>query len=208
MEIEKRSAEGQGFEVRMSDKDKREIEGYGIVFNKKYKIWGRTYEMIDPAAGYYFKNKNLDVLSCFNHDMSKVLGRTLSQTMRFEVDKKGVKYIVKVAETTYGDDLLKSVERGDIRGSSFMFRAKVTEWTDTEDEYLRTIKEFDTVREMGPVTDPAYTDTTVAKRSFDSYTNERDELQQERDEQKNKAVKARNKRASKLRSAQLYLNQL
>lgn len=171
---EKRSLDGDSFIIRMSDKENREIEGYGIVFNKRFKLWSNTYEEIAPEAGAYFKQTGIDVLSCFNHNFDKVLGRTLSNSMRFEVDKTGVKYIVKVAETSYGDDLLKSVERGDVRGSSFMFRTKVTEWIEEDENSIRRIKEFSQVREMGPVVNPAYVDTTVAKRSLDDFKQQKE----------------------------------
>lgn len=167
--IQKRSIEGDGYEIRMASEDKREIEGYGIVFNKRFKLWDRYEEEIAPEAGEYFRAKDIDVMSCFNHDFNKILGRTVSDTMRFEVDETGVKYIVKVANTSYGNDLLESVKRGDIRGSSFMFRSKVTEYKEEENTMICRIKEFATVREMGPVANPAYIDTTVAKRSLEDY---------------------------------------
>lgn len=198
-EIEKRSLDGEGFEIRMHDKEKREIEGYGIVFNKRFKLWGNNYEEIAPEAGAYFRQKGIDVMSCFNHDFNKILGRTISKTMRFEVDKTGVKYIVKVAKTTYGDDLLESVNRGDIRGSSFMFRSKRTEWIEEEESTIRLIKEFALVREMGPVANPAYTDTTVAKRSLE----ERKEEKKEQDKSETEAVKAYHKRAYDIRKAEV-----
>lgn len=193
---EKRSLSGDDYLIRRSNSESREIEGYGIVFNKRFKLWSNHYEEIAPGAGDYFRKNGIDVLSCFNHDFNKVLGRTLSGSMRFEIDETGVKYIVKVAKTTYGDDLLASVERGDIRGSSFMFRSKVTEWIEEENSSIRRIKEFSQVREMGPVVNPAYIDTTVAKRSLDDFNKKNKNSESE-------AMEAYNKRAYKIRKANL-----
>jgi HK97 family phage prohead protease len=197
--IEKRSLDGEGFEIRMHDKEKREIEGYGIVFNKRFELWEDSFEEIAPESGAYFLNDGIDVLSCFNHDFNQLLGRTSSDTMRFEVDEIGVKYIVKVANTSHGNDVLELVERGDVRGSSFMFRSKVVEWTEEGGVSVRRIKEFSTVREMGPVVNPAYTDTTVAKRSLDDLKEER----KEQNESETEAVKAYHKRAYDIRKAEV-----
>jgi HK97 family phage prohead protease len=175
--VEKRSY--SGLEIRMHDEDNREIEGYGIVFNKRFEIWDGYYEEIAPEAGDYFQNSDIDVISAFNHNFDKVLGRSSAGTMRFEVDETGVKYIVQVAPTTAGNDLLESVKRGDIKGSSFVFTAKKVQWEDSEEETIRRIQEFGMVIEMGPVVFPAYKDTTVAKRSLENYQLEKQQSEEE-----------------------------
>ena len=178
-DIEKRFFDG--LEVRMAgDGKSRVIEGYGIVFNKRFHLYGEFHEEIAPESGDYFRSDSAkmkdkrDTISAYNHNFEKVLGRVSANTLRFEVDEIGVKYIVDVPPTSYGDDLLVSIGRGDIKGSSFVFRVGKYEVMEENDLTIRRITEFDVVAEMGPVTNPAYTDTTVAKRSLDNFKKEKE----------------------------------
>lgn len=203
-----------GLEVRMAEDDKRTIEGYGIVFDKRFHLYGRYHEEIDKKAGEYFRDykekDKRDCISAYNHNFEKILGRTAADTLRFEVDEKGVRYIVDVPNTSYGDDLLESISRGDIRGSSFVFSVKSEEFIEEdENTIVRRITAFKRVVEMGPVVNPAYTDTTVAKRSFDEYEQQQETPEETPDEQNkeddSKAVRRNYK--SRIRAAQI-LNKL
>jgi len=173
--IESRFYQGEDYTVRMVNEEKRTIEGYGIVFNSESRMLGGWFiERIRPEAVRNAFEK-VDLRSEFNHNTNFLLGRVSSGTMRFKVDERGVKYIVDVPRNYYGDGLLESVKRGDVRGSSFQFwvREGGEEWNievrDGKNVQVRDITDFEVVSEMGPVTEPAYPDTTVAKRSFEDF---------------------------------------
>ena len=151
----------------------RAIEGYGIVFNKWSQDLGGFREMIMPEAINGVIERS-DVLALMNHDMSKgVLARCTygKGSMSLKVTDRGVLYSFSAPKYNLGNELLEGVERGDIRASSFAFTvAKEGEtWTQAGDGlYERVITQFDKVYDMSAVYSPAYTDTTVAKRSLDA----------------------------------------
>lgn len=166
---------GDGFEVRAIDhgNGKRTIEGYGIVFNKRTHLFGKYHEVIKPSAGDYFQRSDINVMCCRNHNFDLLLGRSTAGTLRFEVDSRGVKYICDLPNNSIGDDTFESVNRGDYDGSSFIFRASNDTFIqETGGTVLREVNEFEIVKEMGPVSNPQYTDTsvTVSKRTKDNFS--------------------------------------
>lgn len=149
-----------------ADGETQRLEGYAAVFNRETVIRDFFREVIKPGA---FRSvlKAADVRALFNHDASAVLGRTGNDTLALEEDSKGLRYTVTPPETTLGRDVLALVQRGDVTGSSFGFRVKTDEWTRPSQPGelpLRTISEFEFLRDVGPVTFPAYEETTVQAR--------------------------------------------
>lgn len=153
------------FEVR-EDGDGPLIVGHGAVFNSESVDLGGWREVIAPGAFKRTLRQNPDVLSFFNHNPSQVLGRTTSKTLTVAEDLEGLAYQVRPPDTTWANDLLTSMRRGDIRGSSFMFEAVKVEWGKAEDGAdLRTVTEAK-LYELGPVTFPAYPAADSAVRSL------------------------------------------
>lgn len=148
------------------------INGYAIVFNQRSQLLGNFYEVIDPYALEGLDLSN--VLCLYDHDDSKILGRTRSNTLQLEVDDRGLKFQVEVPNTSYGNDLYSLCERGDISECSFGFlvnqedpTAQVIEKLD-ENTYLRTIHKIDKLVEVSIVASPAYTQTTASiKRDYE-----------------------------------------
>jgi hypothetical protein len=177
IEIEKRNYPMPSkFEWRMDNgEDKTEvIEGYGIVFNKRYQIWGRYYEEIAPEAGEYFKDlkddEKREIIASYNHNFEKLLGKVGAGTLDFKVDKTGVRYIIQMPKTSYAADLVESIKRGDVSGSSFVFTVEEETYVYEEESTLRKVLKFRRVYEVGPVVMPAYADTTVSVRSIEAAT--------------------------------------
>lgn len=144
----------------------RTLDGYAAVFGQETVIGDYFREVIEPGA-FAAAIKGGDVRGLFNHDPNMVLGRTASKTMRLEEDKHGLRYIIDPPDTTLGKDVMTLVERGDVTGSSFGFTVKTDEWTRATkpgELPLRTIKEVEWLRDVGPVTFPAYEETTVQAR--------------------------------------------
>ncbi|MEU5693861.1 phage major capsid protein [Actinosynnema sp. NPDC020468] len=153
-------------EVRVKD-GSRSIRGYAYVFDKLSGDLGGFRERIERGAGREDMERG-SLVATFNHDFSAPLGRT-GYGLRTGVDAVGGWYEIDLPDTTAGRDVAELITRGIVRGSSFMFTLKDfdadQEWVrdQTSGFLIRSVKDFH-VHELGPVTNPAYPDTTVAKR--------------------------------------------
>ena len=145
--------------------DQREIEGYAAVFDKTTSIRWFT-ESIDPHAFDETIEKD-EIVACFNHDPNLVLGRNSAGTMLLSTDNIGLKYLIYPPDTQAGNDVHTSITRGDVKGSSFWFIVLEDKWSyaDDSDDVHRTILKVRLI-ELGPVTFPAYVDTTASARSL------------------------------------------
>jgi len=152
------------------DGDKSTLTGYAAVFNSLSEDLGGFREKIDPGA-FKAALKKSDCRALFNHDSNFVIGRQSAKTLRLKEDGTGLFMEVDLPETQFARDLMVSVERGDITQQSFGFTVKVDEWEEDRStgKTTRTLKEIDELFDVSPVTFPAYPDTTVAKRSLDTY---------------------------------------
>jgi HK97 family phage prohead protease len=164
-----RSLPAEEAEVRA--KEDRAVEGYGVVFNSWSRDLGGFREMIKPEAINGVIERS-DVFALMNHSFEKgVLARSTQGkgSMKLAPDGKGVKYSFMAPKYDLGNELLEGVERGDIRASSFSFTVVPggDKFEKGEDGiWERTITQFDQLYDMSPVYSPAYTETTVAKRSI------------------------------------------
>ncbi len=105
-----------------------------------------------------------DVRGLFNHSPDMVLGRTKAKTMRLSVDAMGLAYEIDAPDTQVGRDLVESLRRGDIDGSSFSFTTTDEEWRKEGGVQVRLLKGV-ALYDVGPVTFPAYEATSAAARS-------------------------------------------
>lgn len=154
----------------------RTIFGYGVVFNRESVDLGGFIETIDPGAfDHLFDDPNIMILA--NHRSEFLLGRTGSGTAKIGKDDFGVWYEVSVPESR--QDIYESVERRDMAGSSFGFFPGETEWTKPSragDPYRAHVKKVERLFDLGPVTFPAYPDTTTQARSAEQRRDEFKEL--------------------------------
>lgn len=167
-DLEKRFIPIEDSEIRVEGEgDERKITGYAAVFNRKSEDLGGFVEIIRPGA--FRKAIGGDVRAMFNHDPNYVIGRTTNSTLALEENQKGLKFTAIPPDTQWARDLLTSIERGDISQCSFSFRvAKDGEkWTENKDgPALRELHELEYVGDVGPVTFPAYPQTSVQARSI------------------------------------------
>jgi len=149
------------FELRARP-ESRTIEGYAAIFDSETNLGWFTEEI---ARGAFDGADMSDVVALFNHDPNYPLARTSSKTLVLEVDEKGLKYRFDAPDTTFGEDLLKMIRRGDISQSSFAFTIKDQEWIErTGTPSKRMIKKIDALYDVSPVTYPAYKETSVTAR--------------------------------------------
>lgn len=154
-----------GVEARADGDGKRTLVGYAIVYDSPTLIgdpdWGFTEIIAPGAADAAIKG---DIRALVDHDTGRVIGRTKPGTLRLASDAKGVAVEIDVPDTTDGNDLWVSVQRGDISGMSFLFRALKQEWDDTTDPETRTVTELE-LYEVSAVAFPAYEDSELSTRS-------------------------------------------
>jgi HK97 family phage prohead protease len=159
-------SEPVGFEKRDDGIDENVIEGYAAVFNKPSEDFGGWHERIAPGAFSDVLNDN--AVALFNHDMNYVLGRN-GVNVTITQDENGLKYRVKLPDTSFAKDLRQLIKDGIIHQSSFAFTVKEQEWKEPETKgqpYVRTIKKVKRLYDVSPVTTPAYPDASVGARSF------------------------------------------
>jgi HK97 family phage prohead protease len=148
------------------------ISGYAAVFDSPSENLGwyqEVREEIDPHAFDTVLASNPDVRGFFNHDPNLVLGRTTAGTLRLSVDARGLAYEIDPPETQFAKDLMVSMRRKDITGSSFAFSCKRDQWTDNPDgSVTRRILEFDELFDVSPVTFPAYPASSSEARKLPS----------------------------------------
>lgn len=155
-----------GFESRDGKQDENVIEGYAAVFNKDSEDFGGWHERIAPGA---FSNVlDDDAVVLFNHDMNLVLGRN-KVNATFSQDERGLKYTVKLPDTSLARDLRNLIKDGIIHQSSFAFTVAEQEWKHSADKpSVRTITKIKRLYDGSPVTTPAYRDATIGARSFEA----------------------------------------
>ena len=166
-DIEKRSNNLEVTEMRANEDGSKVIEGYALKFNTFSKDLGGFIETIAKDA-----LRNADFSNCIirtNHDSNLIVGR-YGVNLDLIVDEVGLKYRCVLPNTTKANDLYEEVSLGIIEKSSFAFRlsSEGDEWEQREDgAIVRTITEFSEIRDVSPVVDPAYEDTSVAKRTLE-----------------------------------------
>jgi len=147
------------------------LRGHAAVWYRKsdpgteYDLGYNMVERIQKGAFARALAESQDVRGLFNHQPDHVLGRTTAGTLRLREDSKGLAYEIDLPDTQLARDLVASIERGDITGSSFAFVIRAEEWEFKKDRDIRTITEIDTLFDVGPVTFPAYAATDTGLRA-------------------------------------------
>lgn len=175
MERIEREYYGPTVEVRAgTDGGASYLGGYAAVFGQETIIAApggvRWRERVSPKA-FDAAIQGDDVIAAVNHDYQKVLGRSKSGTLVLSVDAHGLRYDVKLPNTTLARDTVESVRRGDYAGSSFKFivpeggaRVAKPAGRSADDLPLVIIERVQLI-DVGPVTFPAYEGTSVSARS-------------------------------------------
>jgi uncharacterized protein len=135
------------------------IEGYAAVFGKRSGNLGGFVEVVESSA-FNKTIRESDVRALHNHDPNRLLGRMRANTLALSVDSRGLYYRIDPPNTTYANDLVESMGRGDVDQSSFQFWKVQDTWDLTEEDFpQRHLLEVGLV-EVSPVTFPAYEDAT------------------------------------------------
>jgi len=144
--------------------------GYAAVFNAPSQDLGGFIERILPGAFTRSLSKADHIRALLEHDTQRMLGRVGSKTLTLREDQHGLAFELALPDTSYARDLSVLVERGDIAGCSFGF--KVPEggdaWEMRSGQLMRDLITVE-LHEITITSNPAYLDTTVAKRAMESW---------------------------------------
>ncbi|WP_227397353.1 HK97 family phage prohead protease [Jeotgalibacillus aurantiacus] len=169
----------RSFEVDLTTRAEPEngemiIEGYFALYNSETELWPGAFEEIAPGA--FDGAAANDVRALINHDTSKVLARTASNTLTIRVDEKGLWGQIRVNENdSEAVNLYHRVKRGDVNQCSFGFLVEEESSDYRDDGTMKWTLEKVDVIEVSVVTFPAYANTAVAARQKDM---ERDKKRQ------------------------------
>ncbi|WP_459576559.1 HK97 family phage prohead protease [Companilactobacillus alimentarius] len=149
-------------------KESRTIEGYALKFNKRSQPLMGGY-FVETLDSHCLDDADMsNVVATFNHDESKLLGRS-GVNLTLTKDDVGLRFKIDLPNTTLANDVLEEVRMGILSQCSFAFTlpndddADVWSRSNEDDaEYKRTILAIDKLYDVSVVTTPAYEDTNVS----------------------------------------------
>ena len=158
--------------MQVEEGGEKRILGKGIVFNQRSQNLGGFIEIIDPRA--LDGTRMEDMLFFYNHDGNFTLASLRNKTGSVTITGDSADYdiLLDPENKSFEDFVWRPVKRRDVTGSSFMFDidAHGDEWDQNSDGlWVRYVRKIANLYEMGPVSMPAYQQTTadVALRSLD-----------------------------------------
>lgn len=168
----------------------RTIEGYAVVFGVRsvnlvpWSSYREVYEIMEPGSITNELLQRSDVVLTAFHDNTAILGRWRNGkgTLNLQLDKRGLRVECTLADTERANELLSAIERGDITGMSFAFRADEEDsengvsYEKIEDRnaegkevWLRHVKKVTGLYDVTIAGHPAYEQTTVDTREVDEF---------------------------------------
>ena len=168
MTKELRTVELRGLSV---DTGARKIEGVAAAYGVMSSNLGGFREIIAPTAFTRSLQEN-DIRALYDHDSSKILGRTGAQTLQLRSTDRGLEFSLTLPDTSYASDLIALMNRGDVSACSFGFFTRDSKWDNPDKETglkVRVLHDVD-LREISIVGDPAYpVGTSAALRSLSEW---------------------------------------
>lgn len=141
------------------------LRGHAAVFGQMAEM-PNHWEAIGRHAFDAVLDAGPDVRALVNHDPSQLLGRT-PNTLRLDVDRKGLSFEVDLPDTRAAADLRVLMSRGDITGASFAFIPGEINYSRAPDGYeLRTHTSIAELLDVSVVTYPAYKGAGAQLRSM------------------------------------------
>ena len=142
------------------------LYGYASVFDTETYIRGDGYEIMgNTAFDNVLADEATDVRALFNHDMSMLLGRQSSGTLRWSIDSTGLPFEVDLPDTQVGRDVRVYLERGDLDGCSFgWLEGDSAIQTRQAGGNVKVHTRIDRLVDVSVVTLPAYPGTTAKLR--------------------------------------------
>lgn len=160
------------FQVRVAEGDegKTTIAGRAVVYNVWTQIgpdsWGWKERFAPGSLTDSLSDEG--IYATFNHDADNLLGRVSNDTLRMRDSEKALMAEIDPnLDTDIGLQVLAFVKRQDVRGMSFAFSVDTYEMdrAKKKGDMDRVTITKARLYELGPVTNPAYTQTSAQLRS-------------------------------------------
>jgi HK97 family phage prohead protease len=152
-------------EIREGANGKKTIEGYAVKWQQlSNPIYGTFREQFEKGAfSQTLIDRASDIFATWQHDFGEVLGRS-PNTLSVTEDEVGLRYVID--PPSWAERHIETIQRGDVRGSSFTFVATRVEydWESDPNYVIRTVRQAQ-LFEVAPVTLPAYPQSTAGVRS-------------------------------------------
>ena len=149
----------EGFEIRKTEEGQI-ISGMALPFNRDSEDLGGFVERIDSKA-VERTLADSDVVMLWQHDSTDPITRE-STGLKLETRDSGVFFEADASDFT--DRQLDLLQRGVVNQMSFGFLTISDDWQQESEPVVRTLLDIE-LREISPVTWPAYRQTSVAVRS-------------------------------------------
>ena len=156
----------------------KSLSGYWLPFNVlSQPLFGEragqkiVFREIIPSSALDVADLS-NVKCCLNHDdKNEFLGR-VPNTLKIGMDDKGMTFECELPNLEIGNKVIEFTNRGDYQGNSFRYLTMAGDDTcerQADDTYIRTVNRIRAIVHIGPVFDPAFTETdlTVAMRSLE-----------------------------------------
>ena len=185
LEAEIRTLPLQDVEFRCIDNDIEglKLEGYAVVWEDRAVLadFGdyRLEEQFERDCEFV-PMEGRDIYSYYQHNLQQPVARTNNGSLQLRKDSKGLKCTIKPVDSSYTRDMMQCIEAGLVDGMSVIMRVKKDTVEEDEDKgyVLRRIQRAELIA-TDIVSRPAYNDTTIAKRSFDAFLEEKRSAQSE-----------------------------
>ena len=168
------------------EESRQTIEGYATIFDAATCLYSSNgvdyWEVVDAGA---FDGADMsNVVLRYNHsDNFSILARTSNDTLRLNVDERGLHIEADIAATSQGKDIYELIKRKDISKMSYGYIVN-KDYIEkvSETKYVRHIAQIRKVVDVSVVDLPAYdaTDVDVVKRSFEGFQEELTKIQREK----------------------------
>lgn len=161
------------FERRADEGGEMVVTGYATTFSQPYDLWScdnyTVREQIDPHA--FDECDMTDVIMQYDHE-GRVFARTSNETLRLNVDDRGLRVNARLGGTELGRQVFNEIEGGYTTKMSFGFRVEedAREITENHDDgsvsVLRTITKISKLYDVSAVSIPANDATSISARNF------------------------------------------
>lgn len=153
----------------------RVMYGHAAVFNKRSQAIGGIFEEVMHPGCFADCLRAIDngskevTCSFFQHDESLLLASTINRSLRLKEDATGLYQETDLlGDTTASKDMIAHLEAKRVNAMSFAFRAAKDgqKWSLSADNIeVRDVFKVVKLKDVSPVTHPAYLGTDVAIRS-------------------------------------------
>jgi hypothetical protein len=142
----------------------KSITGYAVIWDARSLPLGGFIEVVRRGT-FTTTLKTGDPRALWNHNYDFPLGRKSAGTLVLEEDAKGLKVTITPPDNSYANDLVRSIQRGDVSGFSFGFIVIKDSWlrAGSDGFPVRELLEV-TLLEISPCTTPAYVQTEAHVR--------------------------------------------